>query len=274
MSELIHVSRGLWREGAEVATVAGRAAAYLAVLPAGSVLSGMTAAKVHGLWLPTVPDDVLEFIVHPDTPLPRDRPGSRRSGLRARRRLLEPDEITVVEGLPITKEAVTWLHLADRLRLPDLVAAGDSVLRGGASLDELQGVVRRAAHRPGVVRARQALPLLDARSRSRPESHLRCAVVSGGLPKPAVNEPIFDEHGQWLAEPDLSYDDVRLALEYNGAEHAEVDRMRKDITREIDVGFRGGWQTVTFGPAEVFRFPGRIAPYVATLRRERARLFQ
>ena len=274
MSELVRVSRGLWRPASEVGTLAGRAAALLAALPEGTVISGVTAAKIHGLWLPTLTDEVLEFVVHADTPLPRNRPGSRRAGVRARRQLLDPDDVTIVEGLPMTSEAVTWLHLADRLRLVDVVAAGDSVLRGGTSLFDLETAIVRATHRPGVVRARQALPLLDARSRSRPESHLRFAIVSADLPKPAVNEPIFDEHGQWLAEPDLSYDDVRLALEYNGADHAGVARMRADITRGIDIGFRGGWQTVTFGPNEVFRFPDRIAPYVAALRRERARLFR
>lgn len=274
MAELTHISRGLWRDAADVATLPGRAAALLSVLPAGTVISGITAAQIHGLWLPSLDNDVLEFIVHADTPIPRKRPGSRRKGLRARRQLLEPDEVTVVEGLPVTTEAVTWLHLAGRLKPADLVAAGDSALRGGASLGELDIVVGRAVHRPGVVRARQVLPMLDARSRSRPESHLRFTVVSAGLPKPAVNQPVFDEHGQWLAEPDLSYDDVRLALEYNGAYHAGVERMRADITRGVDLGLRGGWQTVTFGPNEVFRFPDRIAPYVAALRRERARLFR
>ena len=46
---------------------------------------------------------------------------------------------------------------------------------------------------------------------------------------------IYSDVGEWLAEPDLSYDEARLALEYNGADHAKVERMRRDITRELDV---------------------------------------
>jgi hypothetical protein len=113
------------------------------------------------------------------------------------------------------------------------------------------------------------LPVLDARSRSRPESHLRYAVVNRGLPRPQVNVAIYSALGEWLAEPDLSYRDVKLALEYNGADHAEVRRMRRDITREIDMDDRGGWRTVTFGPAEVFGRPDQIGNYVARLRAER-----
>jgi hypothetical protein len=120
-----------------------------------------------------------------------------------------------------------------------------------------------------VVRARAALPLLDGRSRSRPESHLRCAVRDAGLPAPAVNAAIHDSDGQWLAEPDLSYPQARLALEYNGALHADPQRMRRDITRGIDVVERGGWYTLTFGPAEVFGRPQQVGALVRRIYQER-----
>jgi hypothetical protein len=271
--ERLRLSRGLWRDPQDIAALAGRAAAYISVCPEGSVVAGLTAAQLHGLWVPRLRDDLVEVIVRPNEPALNRRAYNRRPGLRARRQRLEADEISMVHGLLVTSEARTWLDLADRLHSADLIAAGDSALRGNATPEQLEDLIARARHRRGIVRARAALPMLDGRSRSRPESHLRYAVVSGGLPPPAVNEPIFDTHGQWLAEPDLSYDDVLLALEYSGAYHADVERMRKDITREIDMGARGGWHTVTFGPTEVFTFPDRIAPYVRTLRRERARLF-
>jgi very-short-patch-repair endonuclease len=80
-----------------------------------------------------------------------------------------------------------------------------------------------------------------------------------------VNEPIFDDAGQWLAEPDLHYAEAKLALEYNGVEHAEPARMRRDITRDIDLNRRGGWRIVTFGPREVFGRPDQVASYVREL---------
>ena len=83
--------------------------------------------------------------------------------------------------------------------------------------------------------------------------------------------PVFDDLGQWLAEPDLSYDDVKLAIEYNGADHAEVRRQRRDITRALDLLRRGDWFTLTFGPAEVFGRPDEVAAMVRMVRAERAR---
>ncbi|HEV7207080.1 MAG TPA: hypothetical protein VGN18_20940 [Jatrophihabitans sp.] len=268
MSELIHVTRGVWRTEEAVADLRGRVAAIVGVYAVDTVVSGSTAARLHDLWLPDLPPGPVELIVHPDLPPPTSRPGGRRGGVRARRQRLRADEITLVDGIPVTTPARTWIDLADRLAMPDLVALGDCALRRGAGPEELQHAVTRAAHCRGVVSARAALTHLDGRFESRPESHMRYALVSAGLPAPAVNQPIYDEHGQWLARPDLSYDDVRLALEYNGADHAKVDRMRRDIDREFDIGSRGGWRTETFGPTQVFRRPDQMVAYVRWLRRE------
>ncbi len=269
MNEVIRVTHGIWRAPAAVDNLFGRVTAALTACPAATVVCGLTAARLHGLWLPSDVDGPIEVIVHRYEPKLEARSGSRRAELRARRQTLLADEVVQLGGVDVTSEARSWLDLAARLRLPDLIALGDSALRGGATHEELAHLITRARHRRGVVAARAALPLLNARSRSRPESHLRYALHCGGLPPPAVNQAVYSDDGEWLAEPDLSYDDVRLALEYNGADHAEVRRMRRDITREIDVIARGGWHTVTFGPAEVFGRPDQVAVVVRQLRAER-----
>ncbi len=98
---------------------------------------------------------------------------------------------------------------------------------------------------------------------------MRVGFVQRGLRPSGVNLPVRDEWGQWLAEPDLSYEDARLAVEYNGRFHADLDRMRRDITREVDVAERGRWLTVTLGPVQVFQRMDQAAALVRELRRER-----
>jgi hypothetical protein len=267
MTELVRVMRGVWRPSETVDDLAAMAAAVVGASPDGTVVAGVTAAQLHGLWLPDLGTRPIELILRNDAPVPEAHSGSRRRELRGRRRRLHPDELVLLGGLPITSIERTWMDLAEYLGLADLIAAGDSALRSGVSALDLRRVIGRAVHRRGVVRARAAVPLLNARSRSRPESHLRYTVVSGGLPEPAVNEPIFNAEGEWLAEPDLSYDDVKLALEYNGALHGTAQRMRRDITRAVDIASRGGWRTVTFGPAEVFGRPDQVVSLVRELRR-------
>lgn len=264
MNELVRVCRGVSRTPSEVADLRGRCLSLLSALPSGTLVAGLAAARLHGLWVPSErPGEPIDVIMRGVGQVPRARSASSHPEVRARRRWLRRPEIDIVDGVPVTSEARTWVDLAESLRLADLVAAGDSVLRGGAATRrELELYVLDAAGRRGVVAARAALELLDERSRSRPESHLRFGLVSSGLPWPEVNEAIFDDLGQWIAEPDLHYPHARLSLEYNGAGHADVDRMRKDITRGVDVA-RAEWMTLTFGAVQVF---GRLEDSVSVVR--------
>lgn len=233
-----------------------------------TVVVDTTAGRLHELWLPRVPDEIHLATASPGR-AGRHMTRTRRPEIRAHRRQLTPNDVCLVHGVAVTSLARTWRDLATVLDLPSLVAAGDSALRSGATLDELADVVARTARNPGIRRARAALPLLDGRSRSRPESHLRVAASAPDLPKFEVNEPVHRSDGGWLAEPDLSLAEAKIALEYQGADHAELSRMRKDITRATDMR-RDRWAVLEFGPAEVFGRPQLIAPEVRILVRERA----
>jgi len=83
-------------------------------------------------------------------------------------------------------------------------------------------------------------------------------LVLAGLPAPAVNAAVHDGSGQWLAEPDLSYAEARLAIEYQGADHADVRRMRKDVSRHMDLR-RAGWDVLYYTAEQVFRHPEVLA---------------
>jgi hypothetical protein len=268
MSELVRVTHGLWRPAEDVADLPNRCAAILSALPADAVIAGRAAAALHGLWLPPF-DGRIDVVLTRRGAAPRSWSHSERAEIRSRRRAIAPDELCIVQGVPTLSAERCWIDLAEELSLPDLVACGDSVLRGADPGLPLEEMIRRARGRRGVRHARTALALLNPRSRSRPESHLRVAMVTGGLPTPEVNLAIYDSHGGWLAEPDLHYKIPRLALEYQGAGHAEVTRMRSDITRGIDV-VDNDWLSVGFGPAEVFGRPWTLAPFVRGLIERRA----
>ena len=174
-------------------------------LPADAGFSGLTAASLHGLWLPrSATAAPTEFGVPGRNGPARLRHHTRLVGVRHRRRLLRPDEFTLVDGVPVTTLARTWVDLAEDLDLFDLVAAGDSALRAGTTFEQIATVLGRAGHRRGVRRARAALPLLDARSRSRPESWLRVECRWYGLPPPLVNRAVTVD-GSWIGEPDLHW---------------------------------------------------------------------
>jgi very-short-patch-repair endonuclease len=96
------------------------------------------------------------------------------------------------------------------------------------------------------------------------------AASAPDLPRFEVNVAVYRADGRgWLAEPDLSLDEAKIALEYQGEDHAQLAQMRKDITRETDLR-REGWRCLQYGPAEVFGRPWQIAPELRALIRERA----
>ena len=265
---LRRLARGCWIPTAHVDDLAARCTAALETSAEYTIVVSTTAARLHGFWLPDLPD-----VIHLATAAPSIASSSmtrtRRSEFRAHRRQLPDEDLTTMGGLVLSTPARTWRDLAGVLDLPSLVAAGDSVLRAGTSIDELADVVSRTPRARYVRSARRAVPLLDARSRSRPESHLRVAVSAPDLPRFEVNTAVSRSTGGWLAEPDLSIAAAKLALEYQGADHVELRRMRRDLTRNTDMR-REGWLCCLYGPAEVFARPWEITAEVRAALARRA----
>ena len=252
-----------WLTAEEAADFTVVCAAALESSAPHTVLASFTAARLHGLWLPGKSDVV--HLASAQLGVPgRSMTRTRRSPFVAHRFELRPQDVVLVAGLPVTSIARTWRDLAREMSLPDLVAAGDSALRAGATRRELADLLDASPFAPRSANARRAVELLDERSRSRPESHLRVAVSGLSIEPLGVNIPVYRDEGGWLAEPDLSLPGAKLALEYQGVDHAEIDRMRRDMTRFVDLRAEQ-WLVLPYGPAEVFRRPAHIR---AEVRRE------
>jgi hypothetical protein len=268
-SDRIRIARRCYVPPGQAADLAGRCAAVLATCADDTVIASITAARLHGLWLPNTQDERIHVASAMPDQLGRLMTRSQRTELIAHRFQLRAEDVVLDDGLLMTSIARTWRDLAMVLELADLVAAGDSALRSGVSVDQLADVLRSSSQRHRARRAAAALPLLDQRSRSRPESHLRVAISGPDMPRFEVNAAIYRREGGWLAEPDLSLEPARLALEYQGAEHGKTVRMRQDITRAVDVR-RDDWVMLPYGPAEVFGRPWLIKPEVRELIQVRA----
>lgn len=265
----VRLARRAWVTPGQADDLAGRCAAMLATSAEHTGVASITAGRLHGLWLPEVTQERIHVATATPQTAGRSMTRSQRPELVAHRFQLRPEDLVVVDGLLVTSIARTWRDLASVLSLPDLVAAGDSALRAGATYEELADAVQHSSRRHNAGRARHALTLLDARSRSRPESHLRVAISGPDMPRFEVNVAVYRREGGWLAEPDLSLEAARIALEYQGEDHASRRRMRKDITRFVDMR-RDEWLVLPYGPAEVFGQPYLIKPEVRGLIAARA----
>lgn len=267
-STRVRLARRCWVEEEVAEDLPARCAAILETSADDTVIASVTAARLHELWLPPLPDKIHLATASPGRP-GRAMTRTRRPEFVAHRFQLRPCDVVVVSGVPVTSLARTWRDLGRLLPLPDLVAAGDSALRSGALLSQMHEVLDASPPGLGAKRLRTAVSMVNRRSRSRPESHMRVAVCAPDLPAFEVNESIYRDEGGWLAEPDLSLKEAKLLLEYQGADHAALQRMRKDLTRFADVR-REHWLPLPFGPAEVFRRPWEIRAEVRREIRSRA----
>ncbi|HET6826897.1 MAG TPA: DUF559 domain-containing protein [Amnibacterium sp.] len=203
--------------------------------------SHSTAAVLYGMWLPLEleDDEVLHVSVCKPARAPRDR------GVKGHHLVDRPGLIVQRDGLRLAGPVETWCQLATQLRIPTLVAAGESLLTPdhrdtGVMLDRLVGAAADR-DRPMSVRLERAAVLLRRNVRSAKESELRLLLLAAGLPEPEVNGRIVDQQGRFVAESDLVYRSAKVVLEYEGDGHRERAKFRKDISRYDrlqDLGWR------------------------------------
>ncbi|GAA2030619.1 DUF559 domain-containing protein [Agromyces tropicus] len=211
----------------------GRCRLALALAPPSAFVCGATAASVHGIPLPPR----LAFRQDVELAVPAPGRAIRRAGVIGRVLRIEAPDLERVRRMSVTTPIRTWCDLGVLLHVPELVAAGDWLLRRGlATASELERAADRRLDRRGVVGIRTALPLLDGRAESPKESELRAILHLAGLPAPDVNVDVVDPHGRFVARVDLLFAAYREVLEYQG-DHHRTDRAqwRRDRTREAEL---------------------------------------
>lgn len=240
-----HISRGLYRSADWDFELAGAARALSAASP-GAWISHVTAARLHGLILPPWLSDSEELHLSK----PRSLPEVRRRGIIGHTVLAMPGEVCTADGIRISTMPRTWLDLATRLNLNDLVCIGDQLIRlprpdfearskPYSTLHEMRALVARHPNLQGIVRARVALALMRVGADSGPETLLRLAMADAGLPEPELQLPLWPA-AEISPTADLGYRRRRLAVQYDGGHHLLEGRVLSD--RRRDKAFESaGW---------------------------------
>jgi hypothetical protein len=215
-----------------------RLALLATVLPPDAAFSHATAARLMGA--PVDPPDRAHVALTPRRVLPQ------RNELVVHARRLAPADVIRLDGLRLTSGAQTFLDLSAELWAPDLVAVGDALMREGhLCAGDLTERLARADRVRGVVRARACASLLSPKAMSKPESWMRYWLVMSDLPDPVPQIPIHDRWGREVAHADLGYEEWKIALEYEGLQHAERDQFGRDIDR-YSLMAADGWLTLRF----------------------------
>ncbi|WP_006247353.1 type IV toxin-antitoxin system AbiEi family antitoxin [Mycolicibacterium tusciae] len=196
------------------------------------VIAGLTASALHGAKWVDVTDPI--ELVWQNARRPR--------GLRTYDMRLRPNEFAVQGELRVTTPERTAFDIARRGRLDQAVARLDALAEAtGVSAEDVFAVAR--VHR-GARNLRQlgaALDLMDPGAASPRETWLRLLVIRAGYPRPRTQIPVRSPDGRRQYYLDMGWEDLMLALEYDGEQHRnDPDVYADDIKRSEDIA-EVGW---------------------------------
>jgi hypothetical protein len=203
------------------------------------------------------PEDDVELTVAPGRPRPVV------AGVRVRRAALRPGEVTELRQVPVTTAAATGVSVSGRGPLDEAVVVLDRLVAARAvDLATIRATAATATGR-GCRQARQArsaADLADGLAGSPQETRLRLLLHRSPLPRPVAQYTVRGAAG-FVARVDFAWPARRLAVEYDGASHAEAAQFAADRHR-LNRLTAAGWR-VLFVTAEDLRRPEQVIARIA-----------
>ncbi|MGB8404154.1 MAG: DUF559 domain-containing protein [Mycobacterium sp.] len=197
-----------------------------------AVIAGSAAAALHAAkW---VPDAVPVELIYANTRPPRN--------VIARDDLIFDAEIQRIDGLPVTTAARTAFDMGRRGSLHDAIARLDALgAATGFTAAEVLAVAARHRHTRGLRQLERALDLFEPGAQSPKETWLRLLLIREGFPRPQTQIQVLDPRGHPKYYLDMGWEDLMLAVEYDGEQHAT--QLGYDIARNEYIADLG-WTVV------------------------------
>ncbi|AFM18923.1 hypothetical protein Mycch_4206 [Mycolicibacterium chubuense NBB4] len=180
------------------------------------VITGRAAAAIHGAeWI--ADDTPIELLWKSyDTP----------PGIIARDDHFGYDDVVEIDDMAVATIQRSAYDLGRHLPHRTALIHLDALARAtGLTAEHVTPLIERYRGARGVRRLRKALDLMDGGAQSPKETLLRLLVIDNGFPRPQTQIPVADERGRPFAYLDMGWEDVKIALEYDGDQH-RTDRTR------------------------------------------------
>ena len=240
------------------------------VIP-GAVISHTTAAELLKVPLPSPLEHAQAEALHCTVPLAHRRRAGARVVVHTR---TEPDPIRA-RGLELSSPIAMLCELSGMLDHDQLVACCDqlvsvaTLIRLKPSLRGLRRQAEEARGIHGIKRVRVALGDARERVESPQETEMRLLLKRSGFGEPDINHEVRAPATGERFRLDLSYPQLRIAIEYDGFWHSTDRKRHRADRRKDDVLHEMGWRVVRAAdrdlrePAE---FLGRLVHVGAPMR--------
>ena len=239
------VYRGAYAVGHDAITLTGRRMAGTLTYGPGAVLSHMGAAA-HWQLIPGAKglDVTVQKQVRP------------RSGVPVHRLRLADDEVTVLDGVPVTTAVRTIFDLGALGRRPVERAVHEAEHRGVYDALTLEDLLARYPKRKGTAVIRQVLRDPHPGGTANDfEEDFYLFLTARGFPRPRIN--VWLRVGENWIKPDCVFDRERVIVELDGGTHFTELGRRKDDRRDA-AAQAAGWRVIRITWHALYRTPDEV----------------
>lgn len=205
-----------------------------------AVISGTSAARLHGLIVPRTAPEVVA-LTDPD----QFRTGRAYAVSQA---MLPAVDVVDIGGLPTTSLARTLADVGREWELADTVVAMDDALSDGRlTLDDLRAATLAQTHWRNCGRAARAVSLSRVGAHSAHETLSRLGLVAAGLPEPLLQQAVY-VGTRLVAVLDMLLEGQRVFAECDGfvklaepwgdqtpAQKLWAEKQRQDTLLDLDL---------------------------------------
>jgi len=243
------VHRNVYVPKGQVLTAADKAVAAWLWSERRATAAGLSAAALLGTkWL--------------DAKLPAElnqRHRHKTNGILLHSDELADDEVCIANGIPVTTPARTAYDLGRRGGLTTAVIRLDAVMQA-ANLKpiDIEAIADRHRGARGIVQLREAIDLSDGGAESPQETRTRLILTHAGLRPQRTQINVFDRFGEFVHRIDMGWDDWKVGVEYDGAQHwTDPDVRANDIDTQAVLEAMG-WRIVRVSGGMVKYRPNTI----------------
>jgi hypothetical protein len=179
-------------------------------------VTGRAASALHGsLWVDEAAP--VELIWRNNRP---------PNGIVTRNDHFAYDDVMEVHGMAVATPQRAGYDLGRHLPRDAAVTHLDALARAtGLAAEHVTPLIDRYKGARGIRRLRTAIDLMDGGAQSPKETSLRLLLIDAGYPRPTTQIPVIDGNGHTFAFLDMGWEDVMIAVEYDGDQH-RTDRIQ------------------------------------------------